>query len=205
MATVLIRTTAGAAYDKAVRDGVQPADPLQHLVLLTGNPVTAPPAIMALTAAPGTELYRFTRASEDAPGYVITEDTDTLTRYEANLGTDVAFEAPITGLAFLRGSGALWGYAPYLLEEGGLLKTNAWSYILDVLVVENTTENALNINYSPLDYRSMRERLIAEVSSDIWQRTAATLATQQIRGQKMLVTEMRYRLECACNNPGACA
>ncbi|OQX16155.1 MAG: hypothetical protein BWK73_04645 [Thiothrix lacustris] len=167
MATVLIRTIAGAAYDKAVRDGVQPADPLQHLVLLKGSPVLDAPAILALTAAPGVELHRFSRTSEAEPGYIITEDTATRTRYEAHLPTTTAFPNPITGVAFLRASGALWGYAPYLPADGGLLKTNSWSYTLDVLIVEKTDDLPLDVAYYPYDYTALRERLIAAVLEQI--------------------------------------
>lgn len=180
MATVIIRTTAGAAYDKQVRDGAAPASPLQHIVLLSGTPVTAVADILALTAAPGAELYRFTRdAAAGQPGYVITEDNATQTRYEAYLPTEVAFDQPVTGIAFLRANGQLWGYAPYMAAQGGLQKSASWSFTLNLLITENTTDNQLNINVLPVDFAAMSDRLVEDVSPKVIQATSGLVADHE--------------------------
>ena len=162
MATVILRTTAGATLDKKVREGLIAAQPYKHIVLLTGTPVTSIPAILALTSLDtAQEIHRFTRRSVEDSDFPRTEDGPTFSRFEPHLPE--SFVGHITAIAILMEDGTLWGYAPYLPEQGGLDKTTAFSWTLDLVIQESTTESpALNFTYMPLDYKAIRDKLLAE-------------------------------------------
>ena len=162
MATVILRTTAGATLDKKVREGLIAAQPYKHIVLLTGTPATSIPAILALTALDSAqEIHRFTRRSAEDSDFPRTEDGPTFSRFEPHLAE--AFVGHITAIAILMEDGTLWGYAPYLPEQNGLDKTTAFSWTLDLVIQESTTESpALNFTYLPLDYKAIRDKLLAE-------------------------------------------
>lgn len=169
MATVMIRTTAGAAFDKAVRNGTATQSPLAHIVLLTGTPVTEAPAILELTALPGAEAFRFTYDPAGGIGsFAITEDAPTWTRFNAHLTSAMANGEHITGCAMLLGNSLLWGYAPYLPEYGGLDKTAAMTWTLDLLVVEGDAP-MLALPYEPLDYRAIRDRLVQQLHDELYE------------------------------------
>lgn len=163
MATVILRTTAGAAHDHAVRNGNAAVSPIAHIKLLSGTAVTSVPDILALTSTPGTVAYSFERRTAEDCDWAVTESTPTSTRIEAHLIESIT-GMTITGVAITLENGVLWGYAPYLPQQGGLTKTIAFSWTLDLLIVESTAEaTALQLTYSPLDYRAIRDRLIADV------------------------------------------
>ena len=151
MATVILRTTAGAAHDHAVRNGNAAVSPIAHIKLLSGTAVTSVPDILALTSTPGTVAYSFERRTAEDCDWAVTESTPTSTRIEAHLIESIT-GMTITGVAITLENGVLWGYAPYLPQQGGLTKTIAFSWTLDLLIVESTAEaTALQLTYSPLD------------------------------------------------------
>jgi hypothetical protein len=181
MATVILRTTAGAAYDLAVRNGTAPQSPLKHIVLHTGAAVTDVVAIMALTAVPGVEDHRFTYDPDGGiNSFAITEETPTSTRYVAHLSENVGNGKTFTGIALLLENGTLWGYAPYLPDGGGLSKTLAMTWELDLLVVEGNAQ-MLSVSYEPLDYRAMRDRLLTEIRAELNIHEMAAMLEQAMR------------------------
>lgn len=163
MATVIIRTTAGAAHDKAVREGAAAASPYKYIHLLDGAPVTDVTEILSLdTVVPSLISHTFTRHSDDDSEFPLTEEGDTWSRFEPHLPETVACQ--INAIALMLENGVLWGYAPYQPAQGGLTKTAAFSWTLDLLIVESTREaTALQLTYEPLDYRVIRDRLEAQL------------------------------------------
>lgn len=177
MATVILRTTAGAAHDHAVRNGNAAVSPIAHIKLLSGTAVTSVPDILALTSTPGTVAYSFERRTAEDCDWAVTESTLTSTRIEAHLIESIT-GMTITGVAITLANGVLWGYAPYLPQQGGLTKTIAFSWTLDLLIVESTEDaTPLQLTYMPLDYRAIRDRLIADAQQ---QSTSITICS--IRG-----------------------
>lgn len=167
MSTVMIRTTAGAAHDHAVRIGAVAASPISSIVLLSGAAVFDIPAILALTSVPGIPEFSFVRRSDTDCDFAITEESSTSTRIEAHLVESVD-GFTVTGVAIVLGNGVIWGYAPYLPNQGGLPKTKAFSWTLDLLITESPNDaTALALTYEPLDYRSMRDKLLLEVRNQL--------------------------------------
>lgn len=165
MATVILRTTAGAAHDHAVRNGNTAVSPIAHIKLLSGTAVTSVPDILALTSTPGAVAYSFDRRTAEDCDWAVTESTPTSTRIEAHLIESIT-GMTITGVEITLENGVLWGYAPYLPQQGGLTKTTAFSWTLDLLIVESTEDaTMLQLTYSPLDYRAIRDRLLSEFSN----------------------------------------
>lgn len=167
MATVIIRTIAGAAHDKAVREGAAAASPYKYIHLLDGAPVTDIAEISSLdTVIPSLISHTFTRHSDEDSDFPLTEAGVTWSRFEPHLPETV--ECQINAIAIVLENGVLWGYAPYLTQLGGLTKTPAFSWTLDLLIVESTdAATALQLTYSPIDYRSMRDRLITDIRNEL--------------------------------------
>ena len=166
MATVILRTTAGAAHDHAVRNGNATVSPIAHILLLSGSAITNVIDILALTEIPGDVVHSFDRRSAEDCDWAITESTLTSTRIEAHL-TESVTGITITGVVLTLENGVVWGYAPYLPDQGGLTKTIAFSWTLDLLIVESTDATPLQLTYSPIDYRSMRDRLITDIRNEL--------------------------------------
>ena len=164
MTTVIQRTKAGAAHDKAVRNGDKPAAAFKHIILLTGDPVTNIPSILNLTTWDQTkELHRFTRRSAEDSDFPLTDAGDTWSRFEPHLTPDQGIGI-ITAIAMVLEDNTLWGYAPYLPADNGLTKTSGFDWVLDLLIAESIdSATALQFTYSPIDYRSLRDKLLAEV------------------------------------------
>lgn len=163
MATVILRTTAGAAHDHAVRNGNATVSPIAHILLLSGSAITNVIDILALTEIPGDVVHSFDRRSAEDCDWAITESTLTSTRIEAHLAESVT-GITITGVVLTLENGVVWGYAPYLPDQGGLTKTIAFSWTLDLLIVESTDATPLQLTYSPIDYRLLRDRLLTDLA-----------------------------------------
>lgn len=164
MATVFIRTNAGAAHDQAVLMGRALASPLAAIVCYSSLPVTDVLAIKALTTvSAGTESYRIERAQ--IPQTSLDPMSDLL---EPELVESV-HNVQVNAIGYLLENGVLWGYAPYRVEYGGLLKTNDFSWVMKLVCTSRNDSPTLQIEYSPLDLRALSTRLEAVVSERAYQ------------------------------------
>jgi hypothetical protein len=181
MATVILRTNAGAAHDHAVRNGNATVSPIAHIKLLSGSPVLAVPDIVGLVNLPSVAVHSFDRRSAEDCDWVITEESPTWTRINAHLVESIT-GMTITGIAIVLENGILWGYAPYLPAQGGLTKTIAFSWTLDLLIVESVDDaTPLQLTYEPLDYRAMRDRLLTEIRAELNIPEMAAMLEQAMR------------------------
>ncbi|WP_298606939.1 hypothetical protein [uncultured Thiothrix sp.] len=163
MATVFIRTNEGAAHDHEVMMGRSPASALAAIVCYSSPAITDVVAIKVLTASSaGIESYRID--VENIPQTSLDPMTDLL---EPELAESV-HNIQVNALGYLLDNGVLWGYAPYRQDQGGLLKTNDFSWVMKLVCTSRNDSPTLQIEYSPLDLRALRTQLANQLNDLVY-------------------------------------
>lgn len=161
MATVFIQTNEGMAHDHAVRMGRATPSGIAAIICYTGTPVTDVVDIKGLTASTaGSECYRI--SEENIPQ---TDVSAVSTLLEPELPEQLT-GLHITAFGYLLKNGVLWGYAPYRPDKGGLVKDNTFSLAMK-LICTSTDSPTVTVEYSSLDLRELRRRLLEDVRNEL--------------------------------------